>query len=890
MKKLLLSIGTLSALAGCGGDTQPILNGQFIDSPVDNVSYATSSGLAGTTDANGTFQYTEGDTIKFSIGKIELGEGRASATVTPIDLVPGATDLAHPDVVKILQVLQTLDADGTPANGIRIAPAVVARLAALPAVKNIKNVTDLTADIINAAYASNAPTLKTPDAAKQHFADTLGALQVSKQLAASVGVTNFIMGGGNKNCSSFNGDTQSSNCAADWNTIIAQDPAFAGLTKANISFDSSYPTPTFTFSITQTNIDKLNALPAKLFDATRKTTVATAMTTRLNAPGNKTALTFAELDGSKPLFADGSAFWNTSTNNDFDVLVSTMCGSASPANGADCTLSNTAIASLEAATFETATDRAKVVLIVRNLQTTFGSGAIKYRRDNGGITVTPNFRAEFQARQLAADGSAVSAGITATLTSAEKAVLRSVFVDSAPQTNRKFEARTIQFLTDKATYDMYTQFVVAAKAANGGQKPTVGVVTASADFHPFADRDINVFALKSAGANVVYLPMEGGFRQALDANDCVNAKYYYDTYNNTNSSGDYHNSDLVFPDLAKQQQDFCANGAASLASTLQGLSGIYFSGGDQAKHLESFVTKDAQDNYTVVSPQLAILQTRFAAGKLVVGGTSAGDHVQGGGTWKGKPVPMIGGGDSYAALKSGFAKGKGNLPGSDLSPVSYERGGLGFFKYGVLDSHFSRRTREGRLVRETKETGMDYGFGVDENTSLVVSKPDAKGTTHFSVMGAAGVFIVDVRGATASGGIKDNYSIDGVKAHYLSEGDTASIDAAGNLSVTLAAIKPVAKVLAGQPVTLQTKVMDYGSTNFLNLTKTMAQRGAKLGFGTTESSNDGRGDPQNGPFYAATLARDDSTVFRALGERLSYTNLNLKLAPCTGACVAPTLP
>jgi cyanophycinase len=890
MKKILLSIGTLSALAGCGGDTQPLLSGQFIDSPVENIRYATSSGLSGTTDANGTFQYAEGDTIKFSLGKIELGEGRASPTVTPIDLVPGATDLAHPDVVKILQVLQTLDDDGTPGNGIRISAAAVARLDARSAVKNIKDITDLTADIISPAFANQAPALKSADAAKQHFADTLGALQVSKQLAASVGVTNFIMGGGNKNCSSFNGDTQSSNCAADWNTIIAKDPAFAGLSKANISFDSNYPNPTFTFSVTQANIDKLNVLPATLFDATRKTTVATALTTRLNAPGNKTALTFAELDGSKPLFADGAAFWNSSTNKDFDLLVNTLCGTPAPANGADCTLSNAAIATLEAATFETSTDRAKVVLIVRSMQTSFGSGAIKYRRDSTGTTVTPNFRAEFQARQLAADGSAVSAGVTTSLTAAEKAVLRSVFVDATPQNNRKFEARTIQFLTDKPTYDMYTQFVVAAKAANGGQTPTIGVVTASADFHPFADRDINVFALKSAGANVVYLPMDGGFRKALDANDCVNAKYYYDTYANTNASADYHNMDLVFPDLAKQQQDFCANGGAALVSTLQGLSGIYFSGGDQAKHLESFVTKDAGGNYTTISPQLALLQARFAAGKLVVGGTSAGDHIQGGGPWKGKPVPMIGGGDSYVALKSGFNRGAGALPGSDLSPVSYAQGGLGFFKYGVLDSHFSRRTREGRLVRETKETGMDYGFGMDENTSLVVSKPDAIGTTQFSVIGAAGVFIVDVRDATASGGPAGNYAIDGAKAHYLSEGDTARIDASGNLSVTLAAIKPIAKVNASQPASLQTKVMDYGSFNFLKLTKTMAQLGAKVGFGTTESSSDGRGDSQNGPFYAVTLTRGDSTMVRALGDRISYTNLSLKLAPCSGTCVAPALP
>ncbi len=906
MKKGLSALAIVGLLAACGssgdgdagssggggsggGGPAPGMKlvGQLVDSAVVNVRYATTSGLTGTTDADGKFDYQAGDRVRFSIGRIVLGEGQASAIVTPIDLVAGATTLDHPEVVKILQVLQTLDDDLDPANGIRIPDAVVSRLAALPADRHVKDVSDLRTGVIEAAFAAGTPTLRTPDQAKLHFADTLGFLEATQQMARMPAVNNFVIGGGNKNCSSFNGDRQSANCAADWTTILAQDPAFAGLTKATISFDSTYALPTFTYSVTQARIDQFVATPASLFDAVRKQEVIAALNTRLvsNVPG--TALSFSDFDGSKPLYADGAAFWNNSTANDFATLLTAMCGAASPGNGALCVLSDANIAAVGAAVFETAADRDKVVLILRNLQLAYGPGAITFRRDAAGTTVTPNFRAEFQARKLAADGSPVAAGLTATLTAPEKAVLRSAFVDPNPQTSRKVEARTIRFLTDKPTYDITTQFVAAARARAGGKTPLIGLVTSSAG-NTFLDHDINFFALKSAGADVVYVPLDGGLRKAIDANDCTGTRYYYDSYANTNAVGDIHHMDQVFPDLAKKQTDFCANGGAALNASLQGLHGIYFSGGDQARHLESFITKDVSGAYTVVSEQARILQARFAAGQIVVAGTSAGNHIQGGGLWKGKPVPMIGGGDSYPALKKGFAVGAGPVLDAPSNTISYAAGGLAFFNYGVLDSHFSRRTREGRLIRATKESGMEYGFGIDENTSLVVGKADAKGTTTFSVIGAAGVFIADVRGATASGSAGGNYSIAGVKAHYLTSGDTAEIDAAGNLTVKLAATKPFLPAVPGAPAATQNKVQDYGSSNFLNLARAMGVAGAAAGQGTTEASSDGSGDPQNAPLYAATLTRTAETVFRGLAAgRVSYSNLSIGFAPCATSCVQP---
>ena len=610
-------------------------------------------------------------------------------------------------------------------------------------------------------------------------------------------IANFILGGGDRHCSSFNGEAAGRGCLTDWATILAHDPAFAGRAMADISFDASYPLPTFTYSLTTETLQRVRAIPTPLMNAHRKASLLVAL----------------------------------------EQLV--------------------AASSMEHAPF-TAIDKAR------------GADA-------------PAF--------------------TADMTRPEVAVLRAALVDAITQTSRKHEARSVLFASNPHVRATFQQFVAAARAANGGKTPKIGVVTASADAHPFADADINMDALRSAGADVVYIPMDGGMRQALDRDDCNAVSLYYDSYANTRSSRSYFHSALVFPGLAAQQRSFCENQGALLNATLKELSGIYFSGGDQARHLESFVSKDAQGQYTVVSTQLAILRTRHAQGKLVVAGTSAGNHIQGGGMWHGTPVPMLGGGDSYEALRAGYIRGNGPTLGT-ASPdggegkfpaSSYELGGLGFFQLGLLDSHFSVRTREGRLVRLTQQSRMDYGFGIDENTALVVSQPDVRGATHISVTGAAGVLIVDLRKAAAKGQNTDGeYAVEGVHLHYLSAGDTASVDAKGNLQVRLDTSQPLLPWQTDAQPAKQDGVLDYGFGNFLKLAQTMGFTGASIGFGTTERSLDKRTPHQDRPLYSATLRRLPGTEFRgdparseAGGPRLSYTQLLLKFAPCGASCTTP---
>lgn len=109
-------------------------------SAVSGVSYETPT-YTGRTDADGMFAYKDGETVTFSLGDTSLGEALGKDDVTVFDLVPGAFALTtysaisralsqpcHPfvQVLNRAVLLQTLDRDGDPDNGIEISAATAA--------------------------------------------------------------------------------------------------------------------------------------------------------------------------------------------------------------------------------------------------------------------------------------------------------------------------------------------------------------------------------------------------------------------------------------------------------------------------------------------------------------------------------------------------------------------------------------------------------------------------------------------------------------------------------------------------------------------------------------------------------------------------------------------
>lgn len=123
MKTFKISALALTvALTACGGGGSSSSGGTetgvFTDSAVSGINYQTTPGnKSGKTNALGEYNYVKGDTVIFSIGDTQLPPVTATGRVTPADMADGNdADV----VINVLRLLQTLDDDGNPDNGITI--------------------------------------------------------------------------------------------------------------------------------------------------------------------------------------------------------------------------------------------------------------------------------------------------------------------------------------------------------------------------------------------------------------------------------------------------------------------------------------------------------------------------------------------------------------------------------------------------------------------------------------------------------------------------------------------------------------------------------------------------------------------------------------------------
>lgn len=92
--------------------------GVFLDSPVINIGYRTET-LNGVTNEKGIYAYILGESVTFFIGDLVFPTVTAKSSVTPLDLA-GTTDINDPKVVNMIRLLQTLDEDENPQNGLTI--------------------------------------------------------------------------------------------------------------------------------------------------------------------------------------------------------------------------------------------------------------------------------------------------------------------------------------------------------------------------------------------------------------------------------------------------------------------------------------------------------------------------------------------------------------------------------------------------------------------------------------------------------------------------------------------------------------------------------------------------------------------------------------------------
>lgn len=145
-------------------------------------------------------------------------------------------------------------------------------------------------------------------------------------------------------------------------------------------------------------------------------------------------------------------------------------------------------------------------------------------------------------------------------------------------------------------------------------------------------------------------------------------------------------------------------------AAVQWATGIYFTGGDQAR-----ITRYLKDT------EFDRLIHQCHAQGLVIGGTSAGAAMM--------PDMMIVKGDSETNPR--------------VEVVEMDQG-MGFLPGVVLDQHFAQRGRLGRLLSALAQEPVVLGLGIDENTAIVVNGD------VFEVIGEGAVTIVDVANITHS--------------------------------------------------------------------------------------------------------------------------------------------
>ncbi|MBF0340406.1 MAG: putative Ig domain-containing protein, partial [Magnetococcales bacterium] len=153
--------------------------GFFVDAPVEGLAYA-SGGMTGTTDANGGFYYRPGDKITFTLGGLVLGEvtmgevADSSVTLTPLTLATSSGQTNQNIVSNLLRLLQTLDSDGDPSNGITISAATISHAAGLQIDLSLPTEQFANNDQLKSFLTQEQITsLVSEDVARQHFQKTL---------------------------------------------------------------------------------------------------------------------------------------------------------------------------------------------------------------------------------------------------------------------------------------------------------------------------------------------------------------------------------------------------------------------------------------------------------------------------------------------------------------------------------------------------------------------------------------------------------------------------------------------------------------------------------------------------------------------------------------------
>lgn len=261
-------------------------------------------------------------------------------------------------------------------------------------------------------------------------------------------------------------------------------------------------------------------------------------------------------------------------------------------------------------------------------------------------------------------------------------------------------------LNNESATNNILQFVSGSLKVNNA-KPTMLAITASSR-DPYESADVAQSLLAQSNINTQWLALTPALAKAITSNSCDKLPALRNTLMNV------YNREVIYPDRTKAEYALCKNGTNALVSLIKNSTGVMFNSGNAA--LTHKVLFDQNNN---PYPWTQALQTR-----PVIVGEGAGAAIQS------KVTGMLTNTTSLEALRK--------------SETNANAGGLGSFNFGVLDTQFSEQNRTFRLAaalnkNEVKniKTEIQHGFGIDENTALVVIKsPEG---SLITVIGKSGV-------------------------------------------------------------------------------------------------------------------------------------------------------
>lgn len=167
-----LTGGANGGLVGSGATvaaTSPLLTGQFRDSPVEGLRFE-STGLFGTTtgltESGGQFKYRDGDQVAFFLGPYQVAKASGAPLITTFSAT--ATDQ---EASNLARLLQSVDEDQNPNNGIRITTAASSNAVSLRALDLKNAISDVQLQqIVSTIYPSTTRAIVSKADADAHAA------------------------------------------------------------------------------------------------------------------------------------------------------------------------------------------------------------------------------------------------------------------------------------------------------------------------------------------------------------------------------------------------------------------------------------------------------------------------------------------------------------------------------------------------------------------------------------------------------------------------------------------------------------------------------------------------------------------------------------------------